>query len=156
QDRARARPQPDCEDRHQAALPAAGTGKLIRRRPVRMAAMLVMHVACLAMRRIGMGVRMRMMIMLVMRMVMVRMIMVRMIVIVRVVVIMVVIMTMPVVVMVVAMMMVVRHGRRRAQSLRRAQERPLAHEGAALGVEQPRAHCGDQQVARDLDPPDRV
>ena len=37
--------KPDRDDRRQAALPAAGTGELIRRRPVRMAGMIVVIVA---------------------------------------------------------------------------------------------------------------
>ena len=48
--------RPDRDDRGQAALPAAGTGKLIRRRPVRMAAVLVVHMARLAVRRIAVRV----------------------------------------------------------------------------------------------------
>ena len=45
QDRARAGPHADGEDRAQAAPPAAGAGELVRRRPMRMAAMLVVNVA---------------------------------------------------------------------------------------------------------------
>ncbi len=44
QDRARTGPHADGEDRAQTALPAAGAGELIRRRAVRMAAMLVVNV----------------------------------------------------------------------------------------------------------------
>ena len=45
QDRARTGPQAHGKDRAQSALPAAGTGELVRRRPVGMAAMLVMDMA---------------------------------------------------------------------------------------------------------------
>ena len=44
QDRARAGPHADGKDGAEAALPATGAGELIRRRPVRMAAMLVVNV----------------------------------------------------------------------------------------------------------------
>ena len=56
QDRARAGPQADREDRAQAAPPAAGAGELLRRRAVGMAAMLVMDVVVAMVVAIGMAV----------------------------------------------------------------------------------------------------
>ena len=98
---------------------------------MRMAAVFVMHVARLAMRRVGMGV-----------------------IVMRVVVVMRVVMAMIVVMMPMIMMMRMR-GRGSADALRRAQQRPFGEEAPALGVEKLRAHQRDQRIARDLDPPHR-
>jgi hypothetical protein len=51
-DRTGTRTQADCENRADATRPAAGTGQLVRIGPVIVAAMLVMHMARLAMRGI--------------------------------------------------------------------------------------------------------
>jgi len=72
EDRAGARRSPTAKIAS-AARPAAGAGKLIRRRPMRMAAMLVVYLARLAVRRIGVIVVMIvLMIMLIMRVIVMR------------------------------------------------------------------------------------
>src|ERR1043165_10038926 len=99
---------------------------------VRVAAVLVVHVTRLAVRRIG----------------------VRLIVVVRMVMMLVRVMMMHVIVVVRVMMM--RSGRRRSYAFRRTQERPFTQQRTAFRVKQPRSHQRDQEIARDLDPPDGV
>src|SRR5262245_44963491 len=98
-----------------------------------MAAMLVVHMAGLPVRRVRVGVTVVRVVMVVRVMVVAHVMMMRM--------------TMRMVVMMCV------HCRSRAHALRRAQPGPFAEKSPPLGVKKLRAHQGDQPVAHDLDPP---